>query len=160
MSALPDFDPVGATFAQARGWRATPMSPDKILKQSRRLFLGAGFPVQRVIEIKGLYAARRVLPTLALRSRLSAPELLLNGDWSVTKEAKRTAMPFLYSDSKLWQQAALRAELPLTASSQNPILSCSHDETVSPYTVSQSLTMSGTRQMGRSPPLGLGIKTT
>ena len=108
---LPDVAPFGAGL-EAKSWTAEPMPQGKILALTMKALEAVGVPPETAAQLKGLYAARRVLPTLAHRMGFTEPERLDVGAWS----NPNLAMPQRYSEAKLDQQADLRTELITVAS--------------------------------------------
>ncbi len=69
------------------------------------LLRGMGIPQEVIDEITGLYALRRIVPTLAHVSELSEVALLGIGGWVDSKDQSRMAMPFRYSEANMIMQA-------------------------------------------------------
>ena len=89
------------------------MSQGKIKALTDQILLAVGVPAENIQQLKGLYAARRVLPTLAHRAKFSEPERIDVGGWSA---GGRLAIAQRYSEAKCDEQADLRSELVLLAS--------------------------------------------
>ena len=115
---LPDTAPKGSGL-EAMSWLSVPMDQGKIKKLAFKILLAVGVPEENTKQLRGLYAARRVLPTLAHRLKFSKGERLDVGSWS----DPGLKMPQTYSEAGLDEQADLREELVLSASNALRILS-------------------------------------
>ena len=91
------------------------MALSAILRLMGLFLRSVGIPLEEIDEISGLYAGRRVLPTVADYAQ-KPPEFRLDvGGWSDKNSATRNAMPNLYSAARLQTQVARKRELLVTA---------------------------------------------
>ena len=109
---LPDTWPIGIGL-EATEWADRPMTQSKIKSLTTKIFGVLGVPERCQKQLKGLYAARRVLPTLAHRLKFGKGERLDVGAWA----DPGLKMPQTYSEAGLDEQADLRGELIAIASS-------------------------------------------
>jgi len=120
---LPDTAPKGSGL-EAKSWSSVPMDQGKIKKLTFKILTAVGIPEDNQKQLRGLYAARRVLPTLAHRLKFSKGERLDVGSWS----DPALKMPQTYSEAGLDEQADLREELVLAASNALRILASQWDD--------------------------------
>ena len=121
---LPDTLPQGAGI-HAKRFDTTAMAQSKIRQLTTCIFQILNVPEQIIAQLQGFYAARRVLPTLAHRLKLSVGERVDVGGWA-SASSKGLAMPQRYSEAKLDEQCNLRDELIRHASDALQSI-CSHN---------------------------------
>ena len=117
---LPDFGPKMCGLANAQFWQPHAMSLPKFMTASASLLQGppANLTPAQVNDITS-YSCRRTLPSLSDRAGFEVTERVLLGGWTdkggmagdITKEARRLAMPMLYSDHKQLIQLRVKYEL-------------------------------------------------
>ena len=106
---LPDISPHDAGL-QAKAWTDLPMQQSKIRNLTDKILATLGVPPTVAAQLRGFYSGRRLLPTLAHRARMKVGERLDVGGWS-DQSSSKLSMPQRYSEARLDEQLAVRAEL-------------------------------------------------
>ena len=88
-----------------------------------------GASQEAIDELFGLYAFRRILPTLAHQSNFSTEERLDVGGWTDPAAKTRIDMPALYSSAHSFRQISLKSELVEMATSALALFHTSSKET-------------------------------
>ena len=104
---LPNAAPTSAGLL-ASSWSSEPMSQSRIMGLTHAIMKSCGVPQEVAAQLKGFYAARRVLPTLAHRFKFPEGERNDVGGWAGSKSLNT---PQRYSEAKLDEQASVREEL-------------------------------------------------
>ena len=113
---LPDFEPKGSDWATAERFAAKPMALSKVRRLLNLFVRSVGFDLSTVDAVDGLYSLRRVLPSLADFSDLSASARLDVGGWANKEAESQLAMPNLYSAVRLRNMAKHKAGVVWAAS--------------------------------------------
>ena len=108
---LPDFLPERSDWSSATSFSNVMMPLQKARRLIALLLRAYGASQEAIDQLFGLYAFRRILPTLAHKSDFSTEERLDVGGWTDSASKTRLAMPTLYSAAKLYQHSALKSEL-------------------------------------------------
>ena len=107
MFFLPDTVPPG-NILMAKSWSNSPMSQSKIRGLTNGILERLGVSAEAAGQLRGFYAGRRLLPTLAHKFRFTAGERLDVGGWAGGSDLK---MPQRYSEARLDEQGKVRLEL-------------------------------------------------
>jgi hypothetical protein len=87
----------------------------KFLRLSAELFREMNIGSADIDDIKGLYCARRILPTLADLARYEPSERLDTGGWFSAADKARVSMPDRYSSGRQFTIATLKHNLVQSA---------------------------------------------
>jgi len=117
---IPDFGPPRCNVVEAEHFQPFAMSLPKLMAVTSSLLQRppASLTPSQVSDITS-YSCRRTLPSLADRAGFGVAERVLLGGWQdsgggaaeLSKEARRLAMPMLYSDHKMLMQLRVKHEL-------------------------------------------------
>ena len=105
---MPDFLPPRASLSEVSGFADVPMPRARILAFSNELFHYKQVPRALLDDISGLYAGRRVLPTVADVAQCNPSERLDVGGWYCKEAAAKAAMPNRYNAVRLYVQADVK----------------------------------------------------
>ena len=114
---LPDFLPSRSDWSSATNFSAEAMPLQKARRLMALMLRVYGATQEAIDELFGLYAFRRILPTLAHQSNFTTEERLDVGGWIDPAAKTRVAMPALYSSAHSFGQIALKSELVELANS-------------------------------------------
>ena len=108
---LPDFLPARSDWSSARSFSGEPMPLQKARRLIALMLRVYGASQEAIDMLFGLYAFRRILPTLAHQSNFSTEERLDVGGWTDPASKTRIAMPALYYSAHSFRQISLKTEL-------------------------------------------------
>ena len=108
---LPDLLPPRSDWSSATAFSSEPMPLQKARKLIALMLRAYGASQEAIDELFGLYAFRRILPTLVHQSNFSTEERLDVGGWTDPAANTRIAMPALYSSAHSFRQISLKTEL-------------------------------------------------
>ena len=100
LGVMVDFLPARVSCATDEAFAKQPMQLCKILKGTPGILLRLGSSKQQLLEIEGLYSARRVRPTVADAIAMDSPRRIDVGGWADKESKARMSMPNRYSDAR------------------------------------------------------------
>jgi hypothetical protein len=106
-----DVEPERTPLKHVVALTTTHMSRSKLLRYTAELRNECGLPKEVALEFGGLYAGRRVQPTLADIERYGDSERLDIGGWYSKSVSASTAIPNRYSSARQYTVASLKHNL-------------------------------------------------